>query len=136
MLRSLALGSILLFSSARALAQTPLAEGLRPGPSVLRVSIINDWRQSPLNYDSSDSTSHPSYWLEGALVGGALGGLGLTAFALAACSDSDSGSTGPCWGNVLLGAGFGFAGGATLGALLGGLIPKPERSPADSLIAD
>jgi hypothetical protein len=74
-----------------------------------------------------------TYWLEGALIGGTAAGLLLSTFVYYGCTHDDSSASRPCWDNALLGAGFGFAGGATLGGLLGGLIPKSDEPPVDSL---
>ena len=67
---------------------------------------------------------------------GTLTGLLATAFAAGMCNDPDSGGGHePCWDDALLGAVIGFGTGASLGGLLGGLIPKPQRTTPDSLPA-
>jgi hypothetical protein len=77
-----------------------------------------------------DSLARKTYWLEGALISGAIIGLGAAALAGAACSDKDSGGDdGPCWDNVLLGAAVGFGAGGSLGALVGGLFSKGKPEP-------
>jgi hypothetical protein len=80
-----------------------------------------------------DTVYPKTYWLEGALIGGTVVGLLGGALAGGFCADSDSGGKGPCWDNVLLGVGFGFATGGSLGALVGGQFRKgrPEREEDD-----
>jgi hypothetical protein len=88
----------------------------------------------PTRNRAGHGASNPGYyWLEGALIGGTAAGLLLSTFVYYGCTHDDSSASRPCWDNALLGAGFGFAGGATLGGLLGGLIPKSDEPPVDSL---
>jgi hypothetical protein len=69
----------------------------------------------------------PNHWLSGGLIGAAL--LGVVGVALAAgLCDDDSGvdsCAGPIAGTALLGVGLGF----TIGALVGGQIPKDSPAP-------
>jgi hypothetical protein len=77
----------------------------------------------------SDSTLPRTYWLEGALIGGAVVALLGVSLAGSACSDPDSGGgQGPCWDNVLLGAVIGFGTGASFGGLIGGQFKKARRN--------
>jgi hypothetical protein len=138
MLRGLILACAILLVSERSTAQAPVLEDLRPGPSVLRASEAHRPLEVPYIVEVSDTTPArrvpATYWREGALLGGTVVGLFLTSFALHGCTHDETDS-GPCWDNVLLGAGVGFATGGTLGALLGGLIQKPQES-ADSVISE
>jgi hypothetical protein len=69
-----------------------------------------------------------TYWLEGGLILGAAGAVLGGGLAEYACKNRDTGGgRGPCWDNTLLGFVFGFGTGGSLGALIGGLIDKPER---------
>jgi hypothetical protein len=88
----------------------------------------------------ADSTLIPeTYWLEGALVGGAPAGLLFGAFAGGFCNDPDSGGGNEsCWDDALLGLVGGFAAGGSLGALIGGQFKKSRkpRKPAGPLPQD
>lgn len=68
----------------------------------------------------------PTYWKEGALIGGIP--LGILGFALAngLCGSGDGGSGDHCTLAGLGGAAFGFLTGAVVGSLIGGQIPKHE----------
>jgi hypothetical protein len=70
-------------------------------------------------------TAAPSYWLEGAVLGGVLtGGLGAS-LGDAFCRDSDSGGSGRhCLLRALEGFMFGAIPGFTIGGLIGGALPK------------
>jgi hypothetical protein len=85
-----------------------------------------------LPIDVADSTRPRTYWLEGALVGGAAVGVLLAAFAGSGCSNSEIAGDGPCWDNALLGGILGFGIGGRAGALIGGQFTKPAkvRSPS------
>ena len=76
----------------------------------------------------------PTYWVEGALIGGATLGVLAGVVAGGFCADPDSNTTGgPCWDNVLLGTVFGFAVGGSVGALIGGQFNKAaEDEPEES----
>jgi hypothetical protein len=72
--------------------------------------------------------TRPSHWLAGGLIGGALLGAGGLAFTAGMCNE-DSGSdncTRPIIGSALVGAGLGF----TIGALIGGQIPRDVPAAA------
>jgi hypothetical protein len=84
--------------------------------------------------DTVPRAHRPTYWPEDAVVGGTLAGIAVSSFALSACSNPDSGSTGPCWDNALLGALLEIGGGGTLGALAGGLIEKPQPDSITTLL--
>jgi MFS family permease len=108
---------------------------LRPGASSLCAGVLPTALNPSVAFVVGDSVSHPhrpTYWQEGGLLGGFTLGFAVGAFAGGLCGDTDSGATGPCWDNVLLGALLGAGSGLTLGALVGGLIQKPERSYSDT----
>ena len=101
-----------------------------------RVASAPDTAARIPRIELGDTVHRRTYWLEGALVGGALAGIGLAAFAGAACSDGNVGGgiaeSGPCWDNVLLGAFIGVGTGGTLGGLIGGLFSKSRGKPEES----
>ena len=139
MLRSLICGIAVLLTAGESLAQAPVSLELRPGPSLLRVPPARQEffpGSSVLTADTAATVPPATYWLEGALIGGTAIGFLLGAFAFEGCTHDDSSASGPCWDNALLGAALGFGIGGTFGALLGGLVPKPERPPVDSLASD
>jgi hypothetical protein len=107
----------------------------RPGASSLRAVVFPSALSQSMASVVTDTVPpryRPTYWQEGALLGAFVIGLGAAALAGGLCADNDSGSRGPCWDNVLLGTLIGIGSGGTVGALAGGLIQKPERSPADT----
>jgi hypothetical protein len=129
---------VMLLTTGSSVAQVPGSAEIGPRPSLLRAAATGSLLASASLAGISDTTSkkviRPTYWLEGALIVGIPVGLLTTAFAAGMCSDPDSGGgQEPCWDDALLGAVIGFGTGASLGGLLGGLIPKPQRSVADSL---
>ena len=140
MLRGLLLTIAISFAAQEGIAQTHVLQELRPAPSLLRAPVTRGPLPSARLAEVSDTTVRrvlpATYWLEGALLGGTVAGLLLSAFALEACSNDDTADSGPCWDNVVLAAGLGVGGGGTLGGLLGGLIRKPESSVQDSLPSD
>ena len=82
---------------------------------------------SALNTELRRAT-RPNHWLAGGLIGAALLGAGGLALAAGLCNE-DSGTdncTGPIIGSALVGAGLGF----TIGALIGGQIPKDAPASA------
>jgi hypothetical protein len=82
---------------------------------------------SALNAELRRAT-RPSHWLTGGLIGAAVLGAGGLALAAGLCNE-DSGTdncTGPIIGSALVGAGLGF----TIGALIGGQIPKDAPASA------
>jgi hypothetical protein len=85
-----------------------------------------------LNADLRRST-RPTYWLTGGLIGGvAMGVLGAV-FAAGMCAEDESGrSTGTCLLAGMGGAAILGAAGFTVGALIGGLFPKPDVVPSGS----
>jgi hypothetical protein len=83
-----------------------------------------------LNADLRRDT-RPTYWLTGGIIGGATLGVLGAVLGAGLCAESESHeSTGTCIlagiGGGVLSAGVGF----TVGALIGGLFPKPEPTPA------
>jgi hypothetical protein len=111
---ALVLLGVLVGFAAQASAQ--VAE-LRPAPSVL-------FRAEPTPEAQVDSLNiPPTYWKEGALVGGAI--LGVTGAVL---MHGLCGMDGPdnCGGALIGGAILGFFLGAIPGALIGGQFPKSE----------
>ena len=100
----------------------------RPAPFVTW-HMSEDSQQAPLVWVEDYPKTH---WLEGAIAGGALLGLGGAALAGGFCSYSETsdGCTGSTIGGFVVGAGTGFA----LGALIGGRFPKHERKPDSTSI--
>lgn len=72
--------------------------------------------------------SSKSYWLEGLVIGGALGGIAGGLIANAGCGDSDSGYSGSCTGLTFLGGLVGAVIGGVPGALIGGRFHKKEKA--------
>lgn len=70
--------------------------------------------------------SRPTHWREGALVGGITGALVGAWFVGSLCANSDVAQD--CTGATLGGAVVLGAAAGTLGALIGGLFPKPGES--------
>ncbi|MEP7226741.1 MAG: hypothetical protein ABI785_05230 [Gemmatimonadales bacterium] len=100
-----------------------------PGPnsSALRSPAVPKPLHPNWIFNPSDSVAkiRPTYWKEGAVVGGAVGavGFGLMVGAICGLSESETG----CTGKALLG---GLVGGVVMavpGALIGGLFPKAPR---------
>ena len=117
----------LFYAPATASAQTSTAEVARPASSALRNPGVSKPLQPNWISDPSDSVAkiRPTYWKEGAAVGGAVGavGFGLLVGAVCGLSESETG----CTGKALLG---GLVGGVVMavpGALIGGLFPKAPR---------
>jgi hypothetical protein len=69
----------------------------------------------------------PTYWKEGALIGGLVGGLGLGLFAAELCRFSEQPSNG-CVGTTLLTALVGTVIVGIPGALIGGSFPKYPKN--------
>jgi hypothetical protein len=104
------------------------AQELPPSFASMRYAPALDTARQRTSMELSDTTSIPkTYWLEGALVGGTVLGLLGGALAGGLCADPDSGGTGPCWDNVLLGIVIGFGTGGSFGALVGGQLKKPSQ---------
>ena len=85
-----------------------------------------------LNADLHRST-RPTYWLTGGLIGGV--GMGVLGAVVGAgmCADDDTDhSTGTCLLAGVVGAAIAGGVGFTVGALIGGLFPKPEAAPSGS----
>ena len=68
----------------------------------------------------------PTYWEEGAIVGGVAGGVSIGFLGYVACGLSEQPGRN-CLGMTLLGSLFGAALGAIPGALIGGAFPKGAR---------
>jgi hypothetical protein len=77
----------------------------------------------------SARTYPPSYWKSGLLIGGILGGALGMALGSALCGLSDV-STQDCTGAALGGALMLGTSAGAVGALVGGLFPKPPKQPA------
>jgi hypothetical protein len=109
-------GSILLLAAGPAPAQR-LADRF---PTAATPVFTAHWAAT----DAQQRVSPPpTYWLEGGVIGGFLvGALGAT-FAGEFCGYSDT-PHGSCTDDVVKGAFFGAGLGFTVGALIGGQIPK------------
>lgn len=74
----------------------------------------------------------PTYWKEGAIVGGVAGGVSIGFLGYVACGLSEQPGRN-CLGMTLLGGIFGAGLGAIPGALIGGAFPKgPRRTERDA----
>ena len=117
----------LLAAPIAASAQTSTAGVPGPAPSALRNPGVPRPLQPNWISDPSDSVARirPTYWKEGAVVGGAVGaiGFGLLVGAICGLSESETG----CTGKALLGGLVGGGVVAVPGALIGGLFPKAPR---------
>jgi hypothetical protein len=139
LLRSLAFAlTVMLLTTGNSVAQVPGSVEIRPGRSLLRAPGAGSVFASASLAGSSDTTPkrviRPTYWVEGGLILGIPTSLLTTALVWGLCSDSDSGGGHePCWDDALLGTVIGFGVSGSLGALLGGLISKPERPASDTL---
>jgi hypothetical protein len=97
------------------------------GPVPIPIILDQDARFAmalPLAVDSVPEI-RPTYWKEGALIGGLTLGLGLGFLAGAFCSNSDSG--GSCGGATTGGFLLGGVCGGIIGALIGGQFPKEKE---------
>lgn len=71
--------------------------------------------------------SSQSYWLEGLVIGGALGAIAGGLFVGGTCGDTDSGYSGGCFGPTIGGVLVGALIGAVPGVLIGGRFPKHPK---------
>ena len=110
-------------------AQTPLSG---PAASVLfsapQRGALGSMRLEALR-DTVPAQLPPTYWKEGALIGGALGALGGALLGHAVCETSDE-SGKSCTGSLFLGGVLGAAILAIPGALIGGQFPKRAQAEA------
>jgi hypothetical protein len=83
----------------------------------------------PTLADSVPKKIRPTYWKEGALIGGAVGALLGAAAGYGLCEGGD-GTTKHCAGALVLGGVFGAALVAIPGALIGGQVSKEPAEPA------
>ena len=140
-LRSLAFAlTAMLLTTSKSVAQVTGSVEIRPGPSLLRAPATGRLLATASLAGSSDTTPkrviRPTYWVEGGLILGIPTSLLTTALVWGLCSDSDSGGGDePCWDDALLGTVIGFGVGGSLGALVGGLIPKPQPAARESRAA-
>jgi hypothetical protein len=120
-------------AQATGIAWPPLAQA-SPSPLYAEYSAgpIDRAGFSREAVDTTPRQIKPTYWKEGGVVGGALGGVFVATLAYGLCTQSE-GNTRHCGfkllGGAVLGAGAGFG----LGALIGGQFPKHRGEvPADS----
>jgi hypothetical protein len=81
--------------------------------------------------DTVERQIRPTYWKEGALIGGIVGGVGGALLGHGLCEMSEDFDKN-CIGSVLLGGVLGAALLAVPGALIGGQFPKHEDAEAGS----
>ena len=101
--------------------------GVRPGLS--SVANFSGGRSSLISMPDSARTYPPTYWKSGLLIGGILGGALGMALGSAFCGMSDL-STRNCTGAALGGALMLGSSAGAVGALVGGLFPRPPKQPA------
>ena len=94
-----------------------------PRPSEVLGVVAREPLRQPLALDSVRREIRPTHWRKGALIGGAVTGLGLLLLVDGFCRDSDTGCEGGTVPMALLAGGV-FGGLA--GALIGGQFPKEE----------
>ena len=109
-------------------AQHATARLSGPGPSQLRSLGVRGPLEQSFTLDSVRGTIRPTYWKEGALIGGVVTGLGLAFLADGLCSSSDTSDD--CGGALTGGFLVGGVLGGLAGALVGGQFPKAE-DPAE-----
>ncbi len=130
--RLLGLLLLLLGGPTPASAQMP-ATPVRPTSSVMfvpraRGPLHSTW--SSVSRDSVRTGISPTYWKEGAIVGGVAGAVSLGLFGSLVCGLSEE-SGQDCVGTTLLGGLLGAGLGAIPGALVGGLFPKGPKREGD-----
>lgn len=110
-------------------AQMPATRLRGPAPSVVFAPRVNGPLHASLSAVSPDTARriHPTYWKEGALIGGVAGGVGFGALASALCEMSESARPN-CARSTVLGGLIGAALVAIPGALIGGLFSKHSKS--------
>ena len=77
---------------------------------------------------SDTLTRRPTHWMEGAIVGGAVVGVGTFGLVLTICEDQAE--TTDCLGSAALNGAIGAFAGAVIGALIGGGIEKHPAADA------
>jgi len=117
---------VLLATPPASRAQIPARAVVRPIPSPVFSARLTGPLDTIAPNDPADTLPRripPTHWKRGALIGGVTGGLGLGAFALGLCSISEDPNQ-SCFGPVLGTAAVGAVVGGTLGAIIGGQLPK------------
>lgn len=128
--------AVLMLFSLLTLSVPATAQLQVPGPAL---SVLFSHRQGgPLQptvavepRDSLLHQSRPTYWKEGALIGGALGAVGGAVLAHRLCGLAEE-STKHCTGSSVLGGVIGAALLAIPGALIGGQFSKEPAEPGPS----
>ncbi len=121
LLLSLAIGTAPAVAQASVPGPLPSSLWNRPAPGPLRSTL------APA--DSVPRNIPPTYWKEGALIGGLTGAVALAVLVTAFCEDSETADS--CGGTTVGGALVGAVLLGVPGALIGGQFPKGRS--ADSL---
>jgi len=114
-------GVLLSFGRIEAQARSPLMHASSIWNSPVQA-------ETPLALRTPVAGSSQTYWLEGLIIGGALGGIVGGLFSSTGCGDTDSGYSGSCTGVTIVGILVGAVLGGVPGVLIGGRFHKPQKA--------